>query len=172
MKILAHSFRCGKSTFKRAACSPRQEKPGLNSSFAPKTRFSQEGGEAGLAGSLSYSGGPGHCRVATDSAPFVRRTDLEILTAATPAAFSWVHVHSSKRHTDLPAGAVQTGRADGEPTFICRVPQQEGTPGHVYEAGLTGGVSYTRGEGECRVVTGSDAYYVAQDFQVMVGSSS
>jgi hypothetical protein len=132
----------------------------------------EEGGEVDLVGSLSYSGGPGHCRAATDTAPFVRSTNLGILTAATPATFSWVTIHSSKSHADLPAKAVQTGYADGEPTFLCRVAQKEGTPGHVLESGLTGSVSYTRNRGVCRVVTAGQAHYVSKDFEMMVAAAA
>ena len=131
----------------------------------------EEGGEADLTGSLSYSGGPGHCRAATDSAPFVKSTNLEILTADS-SAWRWADVHATHSPTDLPARAVQAGHADGEPTFVCRVPQKEGTPGHVYESGLSGSVSYRRhSTGECRVVTSGAAHYVSADFQVMVATA-
>lgn len=133
----------------------------------------EEGGATDLVGSLSYSGGPGHCRAATDAAPFVRRTNLGILTAATPpATFSWVTIQRSISHSDLPSMTVQVGHADGEPTFLCRVPKKLGTPGHVLEAGLTGSVSYTRKLGECRVVTAGQAFYVSEDFEVMVAAAS
>jgi hypothetical protein len=131
----------------------------------------EEGGETDLAGSLSYSGGPGHCRVATDSAPFVRSTDIGILTAATPTAFSWVMIHSSKSHADLPAKAVHVGSADGGPTFLCRVPNPVGKPGHLYEVGLTGTISYTRKLGMCRVETSGEAFHVGENFEVMVAAA-
>ena len=131
-----------------------------------------EGGETDLTGCLSYSGGPGHCRVASDSGHFVRRTNIDILTA-TPGSFSWESVTSSKTRADLPPMAVQTGYADGGPTYICRTPQEEGGPGQVPEVGLTGGMAYPAHKpGECRVLTGATAHYVSEDFEVMVAAAT
>ena len=99
---------------------------------------------------------------------------MEILTAEANA-FHWVRVANTTTYTDLPAGAVQSGSNSGGATFVCRVPQPEGTPGHLYESGLSGSVSYPEPGhqrlGECRVLSGATAHRITQGFEVMVSTS-
>ena len=96
---------------------------------------------------------------------------MQILTADT-GAFRWAAVPNTTTHTDLPTGAVQSGANTGGATYVCRVPIPEGTPGHLYESGLSGSISYPGpGQeklGKCRVLTGATAHRITQNFEVMV----
>ena len=75
-------------------------------------------------------------------APFVRLTDMQILTADL-ITFRWQSVHNSTSQSDLPASCEirHYCMSCGSATFTCRVPRKEGLPGNLYEMGLTGSLS-------------------------------
>ena len=118
---------------------------------------------------------------------------MQILTANF-TSFRWQGVQNSTSQSDLPARTLQAGTEAGRATFICRVSRAEGIPGHLYEAGLVGSLSYPRvGDptkpakytdstdgnssrhssrtlGWCRVETSGKALHVEQDYEVMVAA--